>query len=118
MNLDKETAVNKEGGRYTRDFDEESMRNMRRVRDQEMRDEIKELRQKNQDYVEAIIEIKNDYKLLRNDFDHYVQSTHEAIKAANNLSNATFVGRHFALTLFYLLGLIGTGIAAWKAWKE
>lgn len=118
MTLDKETAVNKDGGRYTRNLDDESLRNLRRGLDQEMRTELKELREKNQDYVEAIIELKNDYKLLRKDFDYYVQSTHEAIKAANNLSNATFVGRHFALTLFYLLGLIGTGIAAWKAWKE
>lgn len=103
------------GGVYTRDSDEDSLRYMRRVNDQAMRDEIHMLRERNSEYADIINELKSEQRMLRKDFDDYVEQSKSALSAATGVADAKRFGRNALYFTVAITGAFG-GIVAVIDW--
>lgn len=140
MEIDKPvTAVNTgfgSGGGYSRDPDEQSLRQLRRALDSEMRDELKTLREKNSNYLQIINDLKtelydirnenelkdnqfeNDLVALRKEFEGYVSRSHIALDAAQTVANAGFIGRNVIYAIVSITAAIGGIVAVSELFKK
>ena len=123
MTLEKESVTQRNtgtGGNYTRDPEEESLRNMRRQRDREMYDEIKFLKEENNHYALTITVLEISIKELRKDFENYVMVSREALATAQVVANAGFVGKsvvYLVISVTAAIGGIATVLELIRRWK-
>lgn len=136
IGLEKVTTRNPEGGRYTRDEDDESLRHMRRQRDKETHAELTALRATNTEQLKTIsnltVEIEmlrsehevdrvkqaNEVKLLRGEFESYVNRTEQAIEAAQTVANAGFIGKNVIYAIVSITAAIGGVVAVSELIKK
>ncbi len=103
------------GGVYTRDSDEDSLRYMRRVNDQAMRDEIQMLREINRENETRYTALEQRVVLLQRDFDDYVARSQPAMSAAEGVADAKRFGRNALYFTVAVTGAFG-GIVAVMDW--
>jgi hypothetical protein len=136
VGLEKVTTRNPEGGRYTRDTEDDSLRHMRRQRDKETYAELTALRETNTEHLKTIhsltIEIEmlrsehevdrvkqdNEVKLLRSEFESYVNRTEQAIVAAQTVANAGFIGKNVIYAIVSITAAIGGVVAVSELIKK
>lgn len=136
VGLEKVTTRNPEGGRYTRDAEDDSLRHMRRQRDKETYAELTALRETNTEQLKTIsnltVEIEmlrsehevdrvkqdNEVKLLRSEFESYVNRTEQAIIAAQTVANAGFIGKNVIYAIVSITAAIGGVVAVSELIKK
>lgn len=136
VGLEKVTTRNPEGGRYTRDTEDDSLRHMRRQRDKETYAELTALRETNTEHLKTIhsltIEIEmlrsehevdrvkqdNEVKLLRSEFESYVNRTEQAIVAAQTVANAGCIGKNVIYAIVSITAAIGGVVAVSELIKK
>lgn len=134
--LDKVTTRNTEGGRYTRDTDDDSLRHLRRMRDDETHAELITLRSINTEQLKTIsnltLEIEvmrsehevdrvqqaNEIKSLRHEFESYVNRNEQALTTAQTVANAGFIGRNVIYALISITAAIGGVVAVVELIKK
>lgn len=116
-------------GRYSRDESEESLRNLRRSLDKDMRNELKDLRDKNTAYTVSIVKLESEISEIKSHFEHememirkefsgYVEDSKQALFAAQTVAQAGLVGRNFIYFIVSVTAAIGGLVAVWELIKK